>query len=159
MATIKISQFRARQFGGFTPYGNLTVLPFKLKTNAAGAAIDSDTTAAIGNGDSIVLGILPAGMELHDANLKVSTAFTALVVGKLGFAYEDGVDDADVPQDDDYFGAGVTLHTAGNYRMETSVAPVRLPKPAKLVLTCSGAANAKAAQLDVLINGELTGPN
>lgn len=159
MATIKKNQFRARQFGGVTPFGNTTMLPFVLKTTAAGAAIDASSTAAIGDGDSIVLGVLPAGMLLADATLKVSTAFTALVVGKLGFAYADGVDSADVPQDDDYFAAAATLHTVGVYRQSTAVAPVRLPKEANLVLVCSGAANAKAAQLDVIVTGELTGPN
>jgi hypothetical protein len=34
---------------------------------------------------------------------------------------------------------------------------VTLPKPAKLILTTGGAANAKASQLDVLVIGELTG--
>jgi len=158
MATIKKTRYQdAAPFGG-VPYGNVTTLPFQLKTRANGSAIDSDTAAAIGNGDSVVLGLLPAGMTLYDAILKVSNAFTALVVGKLGFAYDDGVDDTTVPQDDDYFGTGITLHTAGLYRMATTVAPVKLPKDAKLILVCSGAANAEAAQLDVLIQGELGGP-
>ena len=39
MATIKINQFRARQFGGASPFGNLTTLPFKLETSATGAAL------------------------------------------------------------------------------------------------------------------------
>lgn len=158
MATIKKVRYQdAAPFGG-VPYGNVTTLPFQLKTRANGSAIDSDTAAAIGNGDSVVLGLLPAGMTLHDAVLKVSVAFTAAVVGKLGFAYDDGVDDSSVPQDDDYFATAAALNAVGLYRMATTVAPVKLPKDAKLVLVCSGAANAKAAQLDVLIQGELGGP-
>ena len=35
MATIKINQFRARQFGGASPFGNLTTLPFKLEIGRA----------------------------------------------------------------------------------------------------------------------------
>lgn len=158
MATIKINQFRARQFGGVSPYGNKTTLPFKLETNAAGAAVNADSAAPIGNGDKVVLGLLPAGMSLQDFLARVSTAFTTLVTGDFGFEYIDGVDDAAVPQDADYFGNDVALNTAGVYRLATTVAPVVLPKDAYLILTTAGAANAKAARVDVFIEGELTGP-
>lgn len=157
MATIKKTQFRTRQFGGAAPYGNKTTLPFTLESNASGAAVNSDTTAAIGNGDKVVLGVLPAGLTLQDFMATVSTAFTALVTGDFGFEYVDGVDDTAVPQDADYFGNDVAINTAGVYRKVTTTAPVTLPKDAYLILTTAGAANAKAARVDVFIEGELTG--
>lgn len=157
MATITKTRFRTRQFGGAAPYGNKTSLPFKLETNATGAAIDADSTAAIALGDKVILGVLPAGMRLQDMLATVSTAFTALVTANIGFEYVDGVDSTAVPQDADYFGAAVALNTAGVYRKATATAPVVLPKDAYLILTTAGAANAKAAQVDVFIDGELTG--
>ena len=158
MATISKTRYQDNAPFGGVPYGNTTTLAFQLKTRANGSAIGSDTATGIGNGDVVVIGTLPAGMTLQDAIIKVSVGFTAAVVAKVGFAYEDGVDDAAVPQDDDYFAAAAALNTAGLYRMSTTIAPVKLPKDAKLILTCSGAANAKAAQVDVLIQGELGGP-
>ncbi|MBJ7436604.1 MAG: hypothetical protein JHC54_13020, partial [Acinetobacter sp.] len=77
MATIKRKTARDRQFGGFTPYGNVTSLVYSLLTNATGAVIDSDSTAAIAVGDVIDLGELPEGMNLQDAQIIVSTGMTA----------------------------------------------------------------------------------
>jgi hypothetical protein len=158
MATVKIKQFRTRQFGGAAgAYGNVTALPFRLTTNASGAAVDSDTAAAIGSGDKVVLGTLPAGMRLDDSIIVASVAMTALVTGSLGFEYADGVDDAAVPQDAAYFGSGIVLSTAARLRNASSKAIVTLPKTANLILTTAGAANAKASQLDIVVQGELTG--
>ena len=157
MATIKKNQFRTRQFGGVSPFGNVTSLPFTLETNASGAAVNSNSSAAIALGDKVVLGELPAGMCLQDYLATVSTGFTALVTANIGFEYADGVDDATVPQNASYFGAAVALNTAGVYRKATTTAPVVLPKAANLILTTAGAANAKAARLDVFVLGELTG--
>ena len=161
MATIKKLRYQDDAPFGGVPYGNVTSKSFNLTTNASGIAQNSDTAAAIGNGDSVVLGLLPAGMLLQDAVATVSDAFTALTVGKLGFAYTDGVDSTEVPQDDDYFfgTATLTLHTLGTYRKETSTAPVRLPKDANLVLISSGAAHASAGVADFRITGVLGGPN
>lgn len=161
MATIKKLRYQDDATFGGVPYGNTTSRSFNLTTNASGVAANSDTAAAIGNGDSVVLGLLPAGMVLQDAIATVSDAFTALTVGKLGFAYTDGVDSTEVPQDDDYFfgTATLTLHTAGTYRKVTSTAPVRLPKDANLVLISSGAAHASAGVADFRITGVLGGPN
>lgn len=158
MAQITLNQFRGRQFGGASPFGNKTTLPFNLETTAAGAAVGADSTAAIASGDTVVLGTLPEGMNLQDMLATVSVAFTALVTANIGFAYVDGEDSTTVPQDASYFGAAVALNTAGVYRKATAKAPVTLPKPAYLTLTTAGAANAKAARLDVFIEGELTGP-
>lgn len=156
MATITKSQHRTIQHGA--PYGNVTALPFNLTTNASGVAANSNSTAAIGDGDKVILGTLPAGLLLIDFIGTVSDAFTALTVGKIGFEYVDGVDDSAVPQDDDYFAAALTLHTAGLFRKTTTTAPKRLPKDAYLTVLSSGAAHAAVGILDVWVVGELTGP-
>lgn len=156
MATIALNQFRARQFHN-APYGNESVHRFGLKTNAAGAAIDADSVAAIGLGDVVDLGPLPEGFRLEDSTIIVVTALSASVTGSLGFKYEDGVDSADVPQSASYFGTGLVLNATGRLRNATANAVVTLPKPARLILTTAGAANAKASQLDVFIYGEMTG--
>ena len=156
MATITKSRAKLRQFGA-TPYGNLSSLPFRVTTNASGAVSDSDSTSAVASGDKIDLGPLPAGMTLYDAVATISTAWTASVTGKLGFEYEDGVDDTSVPQDDDYFFAATSLATAAIVRKTNTTAPVVLPKAARLILTTGGATNAKASQIDIFVVGELTG--
>lgn len=164
MATISSKAgLQQRIFGG-TPYGNKTVHKYSLDTNAAGGVVDGDVTTAIGNGDKVRIGKIPAGFELHGSLSIVSTAFTAAVVGKLGFEYADGVDDTQaaadaqsrpyVPQDDDYFGAAIALNAVGRYAASNNaVRPVTLPKDAFLILTTGGAANAKVAALDILVEG------
>ena len=152
MPTIKLNQFRSRQFGGVSPFGNLTTLPFKLATAANGSAVNANSTAAIALGDKVVLGELPAGMCLQDYLATVSTGFTALVTANIGFEYADGVDSTEVPQNASYFGAAVALNTAGVYRKVTTTAPVTLPKDAWLTITTAGAANAKAARADVVLS-------
>lgn len=158
MATIKKNQFRTRQFGGFTPYGNVTSLLFALATNAAGAVVDSNSAAAVAAADVVDLGPLPEGMRLDEATVKVITGMTATITGSLGFVYEDGVNDGDVPQDPAYFGTGLNLATAAVLRSVAVKATVVLPKPARLVLTTAVAANAKASAIEVLVQGELLGP-
>lgn len=157
MATIKRKTARDRQFGGFTPYGNVSTLMYLLKTNATGAVIDSDSTAAVASGDVIDLGELPEGMRLDDAQIIVTTGMTASVTGSLGFKYADGVDDTDVPQDAAYFISAGNINTAGRVRA-TGSKLVTLPKPARLILTTGGAANAKASDIKVIVSGELKGP-
>ena len=156
MSTVKVSQYQKRQFGGFTPYGNLTVLAFALATNASGVALNSDQASAVANGDVIDLGPLPEGMRLDDASVFVITGMTATITGSLGFKYEDGVDDAGVPQDAAYFGAGIDLAAAGRKRA-TGAKLATLPKSARLILTTAVADNAKASDLKVVVMGELTG--
>lgn len=157
MATIKRKTARDRQFGGFTPYGNVSTLVYLLKTNATGAVIDSDSTAAVASGDVIDLGELPEGMRLDDAQIIVTTGMTASVTGSLGFKYADGVDDTDVPQDASHFISAGNINTAGRVRA-TGSKLVTLPKPARLILTTGGAANAKTSDIKVIVSGELTGP-
>lgn len=157
MATItKKKVLNQRQFGG-VPYGNRATLEFNLTTNAAGAFIDSDTAAAIGNGDKVRLGVLPAGFRLDDSQIIVSDAFTALVTANLGFEYVDGVDSTTVPQSATYFGSAVALSSVARLRNATTNAPVTLPKDAYLILTTGGAANAAVGVADIFIEGVLTG--
>lgn len=136
-----------------TPDGNAITNLYSLTTNSTGAVVDSDVATGIASGDVVRMGILPAGMRLDDAKTLVSTGMTATITASLGFAYVDGVDDTNAPQDSDYFGAGITADTAGRYAASnTAVRPVTLPKDAYLILTTAVAANAKASQIDVLVN-------
>lgn len=157
MATVTLKQVQKRQFGGFTPYGNVTSLMFALATAANGAAVGADSSSALAAGDVVDLGPLPAGMRLDDASLFITTGMTATITGSLGFKYEDGVDSTAVPQDAAYFGTGIDLATTGRKRA-TGSKLVTLPKPARLILTTAVAANAKASDIKVLVTGELTGP-
>ena len=157
MATIKRKTARDRQFGGFTPYGNLTTLTYSLLTNVTGAVIDSDSIAAIAIGDVIDLGELPEGMNLEDAQVIVSKGMTATIKGNLGFKYSDGVDLADAPQDASYFVKDGDLATVGRVRANGSKL-ITLAKSARLILTVAGAANAKASEIQVIVTGELKGP-
>ena len=157
MATVKIKQDQKRQFGGFSPFGNLTVLQFALATLASGAVANSDSDAALAAGDVVDLGPLPEGLRLDDAQLIVTTGLTATITGSLGFKYEDGVDSTEVPQDAAYFGSGIDLAAAGRKRA-TGTKLVVMPKPARLILTTAVAANAKASDVKALVFGELTGP-
>lgn len=158
MATIKKKSVNDMQFGGFTPYGNLTTLRATLQTNATGAVINSDSTEAVAVGDVVVLMPLPEGFVLEDAQVIVSTGMTATATGSLGFIYADGVDSTEVPQDAAYFGTGLNGAAAGRIRTASTKAPVKLAKPAFLAWTHAGAANAKAARLDFIVHGERMGP-
>lgn len=137
-----------------TPYGNAATLLYSLTANSDGAVVNSNSASAIASGDVVRMGILPAGMRLDDAKVLVSTNLSATVTGSLGFAYVDGVDVAGAAaQDNDYFGSGIAVGVVGRYAASnTGVRPVTLPKDAYLILTTAAAANAKAAQVDVLVN-------
>lgn len=155
MAEVKVKN-PYRAFGATVPYGNTTTLAYELKTGTTGAALNSDSTAAIGTGDVVDLGSLPAGMRLDDASILVTTGMTATITGSLGFVYEDGVDSTDVPQSSVYFGAGIDLAVSGRKRA-TGSSLVKLPKPARLILTTDVAANAKVSDIKFLVTGELIG--
>ena len=136
-----------------TPDGNAITNLYSLATNSTGAVVDSNVAAGIASGDVVRMGIMPAGMRLDDAKAIVTVGLTATITAKLGFAYVDGVDSTTVPQDDDYFGAGITVAVAGRYAASnTGVRPVTLPKDAYLILTTAVAANVKVSQIDVLVN-------
>ena len=157
MSTIKIKKFREGQFGGMVNEGNLTTLRYALDTLATGAVANADSAAPLAVGDVVDLGSLPAGYCLEDAQVIVSTALTAAVTGSLGFKYADGVNDADVPQDAAYFGAGLVLSAAARLRNASAKALVTLPKEARLILTIAGADNAKVGALVVIVHGERMG--
>lgn len=153
MATIT-KKFDPNLNVGSTPWGNTRGLKFTLETNSSGAALNSDSSSAIGIGDKVRIGVIPAGTSLLDSLLIISTAMTASVTGKLGFEYVDGEDVTAVPQDDDYFlAAGQSLASAARLRNATTNAAITLPKDAWLILTIAGAANAKASKLDFILFG------
>lgn len=160
MATIKSKQALVTNFFTYTaPYGNTTTLGYHLKTNATGVIVGGDSDTAPAVADVIDLGVLPEGWCLADAQVFITTGMTATVTGSLGFAYADGVDDADVPQDAAYFiKAGANLSTAGRLRANGSKLVI-LPKPARLILTLAGAANAKESDIKITVSGEMTGAN
>lgn len=153
MATITKNRVtKQRAFAG--PNGNAWKDRFTFNTTATGVAVDSNSTAAVGIGDVVRIGYLPAGLELHDCLAIVSDAFSATTTAKIGFAYADGVDDATVPQDDDYFFAALAINAVGRTRANnTAVAPLRLPKDAYLILTNQVAAQAAVGILNVVVEG------
>ncbi|NDZ11491.1 hypothetical protein C7T35_01405 [Variovorax sp. WS11] len=156
MAIITAKNLGTSAFGG-TPYGNLSRRHFVLETNASGALVGGNSTAAIGATDKVILGVLPAGLRLDDSLLIISDAFTATITGDIGFEYVDGVDDSAVPQDPDYFFASVAI-TAARTRQTTAVKPVTLPKDAYLTWTNEVAAHASVGRADIFIDGEDRGP-
>ena len=157
MANIKLKGLGINQFGGMAAYGNVTTLRATLETNAAGAAVRSNSEAPLDVGDKVYLQVLPEGFRLEDLQTIVSVPLTAAVTGSLGFEYTDGVDSPDVPQDAAYFGAGLVLNAAGRLRTTSAKAPVTLAKEAYLVLTIAGAANARVGRVDVIVHGERLG--
>ena len=131
MATIKKIVDSTNQFGGFSPFGNMTVLHFDYSTNATGAVISSDSTTRVAIGDKIYVGDVPQGFSL------CSVIGTAAV----GFEYVDSKDDATVPQ-------GADIKTA-------LLKP--LPKDAYVYITASAAAPLAASTVLAALTGELTG--
>lgn len=138
---------------GSTPWGNMTALLYSLATNAAGAVIGSDSTAAVAAADVIRLGKLPAGFRFVDSQVVINVGMTATITGDLGFAYVDGVDDANVPESANYFGNDLDMATAARLRNATTNKSVVLPKEAWLTLTTAAAANAKASDIEATIYG------
>jgi hypothetical protein len=157
MATITKKQLAQElQFGSGAPYGNKSVLRYKMDTTAAGVYTEGDSTSAIGTTDTVILGILPAGFEIHGALAIVSDAFKASSTGKIGWAYKDGVDVTATPQDDDYFFAALAMDAAGRtYANNTAVRPVKLPKDAYLTYTNAVAAQDAVGKFDLLVEGIL----
>ncbi len=143
---------------GNVPYGNAAKLHYTFATNSSGVMVDSDAAVAVANADKVVLGVLPAGLLLATALAIISDAFTASTTMDVGFEYVDGEDDADVPQDADYFYDGTSSASQDRIAADNDgVAPVILPKDAFLILTVGGASHASAGQLDIIVDGVLTG--
>ncbi len=158
MATITQSQARVRQFGN-APFGNYSRIVFTLATNSVGAVVPSDVATGVASGDVIDLGELQKDMSLDDMLIRIGTGMSGSVTGSLGFKYSDGVDDAKVPQDAAYFGAGIALSSAALIRMTAAKKWIKLPKPARLILTTAGAANAKVSDIAIMIFGEMGSPS
>jgi hypothetical protein len=153
MATINMKSVGNGVQLGNTPWGNFSALRYVVKTNAAGAVINSDSLVAIAANDVVNLGHLPAGFRFVDSFVNVIDGMTATVTGDLGFAYKDGVDDAVVLQDADYFGAGLALATAARLRNATANPSIVLPKDANLMLTVKTAGNTQVSEIEVVIFG------
>jgi 3D (Asp-Asp-Asp) domain-containing protein len=149
---------RSGQHGG-TPYGDMVSYPYSFATTSGGVPTDSDATVAMTAADTIKLGIIPAGTKLLDMIAYLSDAFTATATAKIGFAYVDGVDDAAVPQDADYFVAALDLNTVAVSRKTNAAPPVTLQKDAYLVMDLDVATLAAAGRLDIQVIGQLVGVN
>lgn len=158
MANITKKNIRRYQTGVARPSGNLHKYDYRFETNASGVFVDSDSAAAVGNGDVVRLGILPAGLQLEDSHHTISDAFATSTTATLGFAYVDGVDDSAVPQDADYFAAALSTASTGISRKSNVTPPVVLPKDAYLILTVGGAAHSAAGRMDIAVIGEWFGP-
>ena len=141
---------------GGGPYGNLTVFEFNMTTTSAGIVSNSDAAAAFGSGDTVKLGILPAGFRPIECTAVVSNAFTASSTADIGFLYVDGVDDTPA-QDADYFLNDIALNATGVTRLNNIVGPVKFPKDVYVVLTHSAHTQAEAGVLDVAIVGVCKG--
>lgn len=160
MATVTKSMIGNRK-NWVSPNGNAWVETYAMVTNATGVLVDSDQTTALVTTNVVRLGVLHAGLELHDALALVSDAFTAASTCKLGFQYVDGVDSTTVPQDDDYFSASVTLNALGRYPANnTASRVVTLPKDAYLIATIAGANLDSVGVVEFIVRGKWTGfPN
>jgi hypothetical protein len=138
-------------------YGNETRLNFNLTTNASGVWVDSDQSTHLIVGDTLCLGIIPAGFEIHDCLVTVSAAFTASVTCSIGYKYADGVD-ATPAQDAAYFVPATQALSSTVLLRKTGIkAPAKLPKDAYLTLLWAGATNAAAGVLDISVIGIWTG--
>lgn len=146
------------QFGGATPYGNLTTLRYTLETNATGAPKNTVTSGALAESDVVKFAYpLPAGLVVEDLQVIVVDPFGTGVTADLGFAYADGEDAAALPQHAAAFGSGVSLATAARIRTNSARELVPLPKDAFLTLTIKGAAVAEAGKVQIIVHGERLG--
>jgi hypothetical protein len=159
MSTITKKMFGNRHYGSAPPYGNLSVRRFNLTLNASGVIADSDDATVVAIGDIVRVGVIPGGMRLDDFQAIISNAWKAATTCKIGFQYVDGVDDANVPEDDDYFiPATQALSSAAILRKTATTAPVILPKDAYLIVTIAGAEQDEASVTDFAVIGEIVGP-
>lgn len=137
--------------------GNAWAGKFRFETNASGYFVNSDVpAAAVGIADVVRIGILPAGLDIHESIQIVSNAFTATSTFDIGFAYVDGVDSSAVPQNAAYFADNLAT-TVGITRKTAATAPVVLPKDAYLTILNNTAAQAEAGVIDIMIQGIWTG--
>jgi len=152
MTTVTKKKIKQSATGITAPYGNGWKQVYNFTTSSAGV-FDSDLATAVQSADVVRIGILPAGLELHDIVAIISDAFTASTTASIGFAYVDGVDSTTVPQSATYFASALATDSTGISRKTAVTAPVKLPKDAYLILTIGGAAHASAGILDIIVDG------
>ena len=153
MTTVTKKRIKQSGTGITAPYGNAWSQGYHFETTSAGIFSDSDLTTAVQSADVVRIGILPAGLELHDIVAIISDAFTGSTTASIGFAYIDGVDVTAVPQSATYFASALATDSTGVSRKTAVTAPIKLPKDAYLILTIGGAAHASAGILDVIVKG------
>ena len=153
MATVTTKDISNKPKLSGAPYGNVYREKYRFQTNASGVFADSDQTTAVVQNDVVRLGILPAGLEMHEALTIISDAFAASTTFSLGFLYTDGVDVTAIPQNAAYFGSSLAASSTGRIVATGVVAPVILPKDAYLVWTQTGADNSAAGIADILVTG------
>jgi len=155
MATINNTPAELNKVQYMGPHGNLSASHFSLVCASDGKV----NGVAVATADKIIVGQLQSGMKLYPADftMNVSDAFTASATLAVGFEYQDGVDDAAVPQDADYFLTATTGSLAVQRGNNTGVKPITLPKAAFLIATVAGAALDAAARADLVVKGEMTG--
>ena len=86
MATVTKKYIRSEQ-GYSGPTGNMWRKVFSYVTNASGVATDTDLATAVQVNDVVRIGVLPAGLELHEGLAIVSDAFAASTTAKIGWAH------------------------------------------------------------------------
>ena len=153
MSTVTKKKIKQLAAGITAPYGNAWKQRYNFTTSSAGIFTDSDLATAVQSADVVRIGMLPAGLELHDILAIISDAFTGSTTASIGFAYADGVDSTDVPQSATYFASALATDSTGVSRKTAVTAPVVLPKDAYLILTIGGAAHASAGIIDIIVDG------
>ena len=160
MATVTLNQKQPKNLRSVSPYGNLALLRYVLRTDAAGAALGAANAPQrpLAVGDVVKLGPLPSGARIVDSQVIVVTGMTAAVTASLGFDYLDGDDTTEeVKKDPAYLGAGLVLSAAARLRNTVAKAPVKLEKAGVLTLTLAGAANAKVSEVEILLTVAIEG--
>lgn len=131
------------------PFGNLTVLPFKI-TFLEGVLTDSDTATAVVHTDTIVMGTIPAGFIAHQAFIRSTAALGAATSTlDIGFEYVDGTDVTAFPENIDEWADAQANTAVFNVMGNTAPVPKAFSKDAYLIATVNTAA--------LLTTGSLTG--
>ena len=131
------------------PFGNMTILPYKV-TFLEGVLTLSDTATAVVHTDTIVMGDIPKGFEVHECFIRSTAALgdTSSTID-IGFEYKDGVDVTAYPENIDEWADAqantAVFHVIGN----TAPVPQPFSKDASLIMTINTAA--------LLTTGSLTG--
>ena len=158
MATITKNRIRHSNAISGAPYGDATCKVYSLELNSSGACKDSNSTSAVQIGDKIRIGVIPGGTQLVDELAIISDPFASGTTFGIGYEYVDGIDDAKVPQDSEFFHGSVSGATSGRRSMSNyDSRPITLPKDAYLTVTVKGSAQSSSAALDVVLFGNIKG--